>query len=54
MKDKMIALIAGAVLFASWCGLEGGAFSLVQAGLMSMLAAPVFVNSLKNLGAFND
>jgi hypothetical protein len=52
--EKVVAAVAGLVMFISWAGLEGGAFSPVEAGMVSMLAAPVFVNALEKLGAFND
>lgn len=52
--EKVVATIAGLAMFISWAGLEGGAFSPLEAGMVSMLAAPVFVNALKKMGVFNE
>ena len=52
--EKVVAAVAGIVMFISWAGLEGGALSPVEAGLMSVLAAPVFVSALKKMGVLNE
>ena len=52
--EKVLAAVSGLAMFICWAGLEGGAFSPLEAGMVSMLVAPVFVNALKKMGVFNE